>query len=87
MREVWNEGLDDMSSTARLNVYIPIVFGWLHIHRADQLCYVTNPLIVVHWVKANWMNTSLYSKRLLVIGGKPWDFGRLDYHDPYYQRE
>lgn len=70
----------------RINIYVPIVFGWLHIHREDQICHAKNPLLVVHWMKAGWMKTDLYSKRLLCVGGTRHD-GTLDYHDPYYARE
>jgi hypothetical protein len=49
---------------------IPIIFGWLDFHRKEQWTVCEKPLLVCHWVKADWMNCSLYSKRIFCIGKK-----------------
>lgn len=53
-------------------IKIPIVFGWLHIHRKEQLDFQVQPHIVLHWYRARWMASfcDLVSKRLFWVGGK-----------------
>ena len=54
---------------------IPIFFGWINIHRKEQLLYCKKPLLVIHWNQAKWLEPyfEAYSKRLLCVGRKDRD--------------
>lgn len=49
---------------------IPIIFGWISVHRNVQVGMGGyKPLIGIHWIKANWQNCNTISKRILLIYG------------------
>ena len=51
-------------------VKIPIIFGWISIHRNVQVGMGGyKPLIGIHWVRADWQKCSLVSRRLLLVYG------------------
>lgn len=51
-------------------MYIPVIFAWLHFHREEQLLYCKQPILVIHFRIAQWLEPYfvLYSKRLICIG-------------------
>ncbi len=50
-------------------IRIPIIFGWIEIHNKEQIMVCEKPILVAHWVRAGWMKTRLYSKRLFCFCG------------------
>ena len=66
---------------------IPIIFGWLHFHRKEQLCLSKYPILVCHWRRASWMNCDLYSKRLFCIGKDDLSKAIRHEFDAYWERE
>ncbi len=50
-------------------VRIPIIVGYIVLHREEQLCHDGTPLLVCHFHVADWMSrfTSLHSKRLFMV--------------------
>lgn len=49
---------------------IPIIFGWIHIHRNVQVGMGGyKPLFGMHWNKAKWQRCDTVSRRLLLVYG------------------
>ena len=68
-------------------ITIPIIFGYLKLHREEQLALCKNPILVCHWNKASWMSCDLYSKRIFCIGRDEKARQVLDYHNAWFNRE